>query len=96
MLRYLKDTHLNDQSQVLLHGRSDNKLGMMYLFERLSWKLNIPVVLHASTLTTYMPVYVKITCQCILKLHAGLFLFPYLKDTHLNNQIPVLLHANTC
>ena len=30
-----KDTHLNDQILVLLHARSANKLGMIYLFERL-------------------------------------------------------------
>ena len=30
-----KDTHLNDQILVLLHVRSANKLGMIYLFERL-------------------------------------------------------------
>ena len=30
-----KDTHLNDQILVLLHARSANKLGRIYLFERL-------------------------------------------------------------
>ena len=55
----------------------------------------IPVFLPAKTLTSYMPVYFEVACQCIFNLHARIFLFPYLKDTHLNDQIIVLLHARS-